>query len=365
MGSESRMLRRTRDGLRAGWSWWTEDLAAAFPRAAAWLSADAATATIRLGPQHTEVVVRNRPGFEQELTACWPAALAHLDDGQAGELGHLCAGCDVDLLLPQSEVHCMSAWIPRAAGATSETVRYALMTSAPLAIDKMAFDWRRAPAEGATQAEWVEVHVALCRAASLDALATSLARCGVVAGHMAISVQGSERRSAATFTLRRNRRSGAGWVRAQRRKLLLGQIVVTVMVAMTASGLWAQWQAREARREVARLEAQHREFAALAQRQARLDALKAGVTRVAGGSSASAVLNELARLTPVDAWLLELRLDGERLKAVGRAAKPTGLTGGFAQSKALGNVRLDSVSAAAGPDSVAAFELSATAKGQP
>lgn len=367
MGSENSVGRRAWDGLHAGWSWWTEDLAAVFPRATAWLSGDGATTTIHLGPQQTDVTVRNRPGYEREVTACWPAALADLTDEQAGELGGLCEGCDVDVLLPQPAVHHMSAWLPQAAGATTETVRYALMTSAPLTIDKMVFDWRRTPTDSALTTDWLEVNVVLCREATLDALAMGLARCGVASARMGIGMEGHAVGPGASlaFTLRRNKRTGAGWVGAQRRKLLLGLAVAVFMVGLLATGLWAQWQERTVRLEVAQLETQHREFAPLAQRQVRLEAIKAGVAPMAGGVPASAVLNELARLTPVDAWLLELRLDGGRLKAIGRAENPTRLSGGFAQSLVIGNVRLEAVNASAGPDGVAGFELSATTKGMP
>lgn len=362
MGSEQSGWRRARDSLSAGVSWWSEDLAAVFPRAAAWLAGDGATATIRLSPQQTDVVVRNRPGSQREGAASWPTALAHLSAEQASELGRLCEGCDVDLLLPQQAVHCMSTWLPRAAGATTETVRYALMTSAPLMIDKMAFDWRRSvPVDGAPTTGWMEIDVVLCREATLDAVAAGLARCGLAPVRMGVAE--SEPSTGSAFTLRRYRRPGAGWIGTQRRKLLLGLALAAFVAGLLGTGIWARWQERAVRDELARLEARHREFAPLVQRQAWLETIKAGVARTASAVPASTVLNELARLTPVQAWLLELRLDGGRLKAVGRADNPTGLTGGFAQSPVLDNVRLEAVNASAGPDGVAGFELSASTRG--
>ncbi len=366
MGSDKTAWRRARDSLSTGWSWWSDDLAAAFPRAAAWLAGDGATATIRLAPQQTDVVVRNRPGSEPEVTASWPAALAELGDAQAGELGRLCAGCDVDLLLSPQAVHCMTTWLPRDVGATTETVRYSLMTNAPLMLDTMAFDWRRsAPTDGVPTTAWMEVDVVMCREATLDALAACLARCGVAPARMGVSagLNAPESVGRLLFTLRRNKRSGTGWMGAQRRKLLLLLAAAVFVAGLLATGLWARWQERAVGRELAGLESQHREFAPLAQRQSRLEAIKAGVVRTANAVPASTVLDELARLTPAEAWLLELRLDGGRLKAVGRANNPTGLSGGFAQSRVLDNVRLEAVNASGGTDGVAGFELSATTRG--
>lgn len=364
MGVENSIGRRARDSLSAGWSWWLEDLGATFPRAAAWLVGDGATATIRLGPEKTEVVVRDRSGSEREVAASWPTALAGLADEQASELGRLCDGCDVDVMMSEQSVHRMSTWLPSAAGATTETVRYSLMSSAPLLIDKMAFDWRRSAPVNAGATAWMEIDVVLCRESNLDALAADLSRCGLVPASMGVGndEDASEQSVGFAFMLRRNTRSGTVWMGAQRRKLLLGLAVAIFAAGLLATGLWAQWQERALRHELARLESQHREFAPLAQRRARLEAIKEGVARTAGGVPASAVLDELARLTPVEAWLQELRLDGGQLKAVGRAGNPTGLSGRFAHSRVIDNVRLEAVNASGGSDGVAGFELSATTR---
>lgn len=359
MHAENGTWSRARSSLGTGWAWWSAELAALFPRSSAWLAGDGATAVIRLGPQQTEVVVLNRPGSNRELMATWPATLEGLTDDQASELGRLCQGCDITLMLPTQVSLSMSIWLPQAAGATTETVRYALLSRAPLLIDKMAFDWRRSvPSHESTTTDWTDIDVMLCREATLDALADDLARCGLAPGCM--SVAGAD--PDATFTMRRYRRSGANWVGTHRRKLLLGLAMAIFVAGLLVTGLWAQWQERAVTAELTRLQALHRDFAPLAQRQARLEAINAGVARTAAEVLASNVLNELARLTPKDAWLMEVRLEEGRLKAFGRSDKPTELSSRFVQSGVIENVRLDAVNAGVGPDGIAGFELSATAR---
>ena len=353
--------RRVWGALSVGWTLWVEEIEATFPRVSAWLAGDGATATIRADAQRTEVVVHRRTGSGLEVASSWPASITGLTDVQAAELGRFCTGCDVTVLMSSQAVHCMTTRLPKAAGVTTETVRYALLANAPLMSDKLLFDWQRlAPAGDPPATDWIDVNVVMCRRSSLDALAEGLTRCGVVATRIGVGAPDLATRLA--FTLQRNKRSGAAWTSGLHRRLLLGSAGAIFVTGLLATGFWALWQERLIRSDLARLETQHREFASLAQRQSRLDAIKVELART-GIVPASTVLDEVAGLTPVDSWLLELRLDGGRLKAAGRSVNPTGLSSGFAQSRVIDNVRLDAVNANAGPEGTAGFELSATVRG--
>jgi len=364
MGIDAIALRRAWALAGDAWTWWIDELGSAFPRASAWLAGSGATASIALGRQVTGVVVRNRPGARQEVMADWPVALSDLNAEQASELGRLCRGCAVELTLCLHDVHHLTTWVPQSAGLSGEAVRYALMTDAPLLIEEIAFDWRRKETVQSTaRPGWIEIDVVLCRRSTLDKAAEVLARCGVTPDRVVVAVPGHE--ATLRYTLQRYRRSGSDWLGANRRKLLIASAFGFLMLGPFGAGMYSQWQERAIRQELAQILSQRGQFEPLAQRQARVDAMADGALPAAMAVQASAVLDELARFTPTDAWLVELRLDRGQIRAIGRAANPGVVTRSIALSRAFQNVRLDAVNGVAVPDGGAVFELTATTRSIP
>lgn len=355
--------RRAATAASAAWNGWTEELAAAFPRSAAWLAGNRRTATIDLGDEHTEVILRDRPAGPAIGSRRWPRALPDLSAEQAAELAALCRACRIDVLLPPRILHRMRTSVPHSAGATAETVRYALMTDAPLAIDKMAFDWRLAADARRTSGAnaWIDIVVTACRLVSLDDYEAMLVRHGLRAARIGAPEIACDRRM--TFTLRRRSVRGSGWLATHCRTLLLGSTMAVASSGLVTVGLAAQWQERSARREAAELAQRHRQVAPTAQRWARAEAIRTKLAQAKAAPSATRLLNEFARLTPPQAWLTELRIEDGRIKAIGRADNPARLAGAFSGSSVVDNVRLEAINA--GADAGTGFELSAATRGRP
>jgi Tfp pilus assembly protein PilN len=338
--------------LRAFGAWWLRELSGSFPRAAAWLAAGSQTALLEATSDGSlRLTVPDRPAQE------WAASFDSLTDEQAVDIRRAGGSLALELALPAAMVHRLVVQLPAAAGNQAEAVRYALLTASPITLDAIAFDWREL---GPSVREgWVDIEVWLCRKLALERLVSRLRDlgCGVARAGVALP----ELPGRLAFTFHRDTEK-TGLSEQRRRPLLLVSATLLFLVTVAATGAVALWQERGLRSQIDILSAKHLRLAPLAQRQMRVQAMDEAVA-AARSALPTKVLDELARVLPKEAWLVQLQYQPGQLKLVGRSADTSAVLPALQRSRVLKDVRLDVVNAMQAVDGTATFELTATVVG--
>jgi Tfp pilus assembly protein PilN len=201
------------------------------------------------------------------------------------------------------------------------------------------------------------VEVWLCRKTVLDRQVACLEGFGLEVSRVGVVLPEAPGRLAFAFLRHGNAR---GWSQAHLRALLLGSAVLCLLAAIVAAGAVATWKERGLRHAAEALAVKHRQVAPLATRQARLQAIDEALSRAAV-PPLSSVLDELARVTPREAWLTQLQYQSGQVKVTGRSSDPGAVLPALRNSRLFKDARMDVVNAMnAGSDGAATFELTLT-----
>lgn len=360
--------------------WWLDELAAAFPRAASALSSGvprvelevSATPEARLNPAPASSPARivAVKGFDGAALAggaslTLEGSLDDLDADQQACLRQVCQDCRIDVVLSAPDVFRTSIRLPRAA-VTEEGLRYMLQSEAPVKVEYLAFaSCIEQPQPADLAPEWVQVRVAMCRRATLDAVRAALQRVGVNpqrigAGYGPDQPTQGPVLDARGFILFRERQRGLSSPMGRGLMVLLALLAFLVPALIGAAV--AGYRTAAVRAEIETIRTQHGSALPLAQRRAWVASLEGSLRPILQSVSVTSLLNDVAQRLGDDVWIQDARIDGRQIRLQvqpGPNVEPDAVVAGLAASPLLGDLRMETLSAGGVGRSI---ELTATIK---
>lgn len=339
--------------------WWFRELASLFP-SLNFLRDGRTVAFVRLGPECSEIIFRDRYGKEVDRFS----AGKNLRDALGGEsalLRERLAGSSIEISLAPSAV-CLLEWQhPGGRRPTRDSVRYRLLQESPIDTTAMEFDWRTKAAQ-AKSSEPPLVEVALCRKSALTDVLCQAQPLGFTPALIGFACP---RSASLDWIFAKPARSVAFSLGEHKKKLLLLGLIVWPLLAMVAVGVIATLEVRSIRLA---LEEEHKSLRAserLLHRQAELSAAYGVLRQVTTASSFANAIDELGGLLPPEAWFTELRIEGRSMRIVGFGADPTSAVKALSRGRHLHDIRLGSVSSPNPSVPTPQFELTAALSDHP
>jgi hypothetical protein len=369
MRAEQLRLPRARDVIASVGGflrWWADELAGAFPRAAAALSGglprvelETSSAPVTVTDASSESVVsgnvwvRGLAATSQggNVLLALSGSLDDLDAEQQSALRRVCEGRRVDLVLSAPDVYRTSFRLPRAA-VTDEGLRYALQTEAPVKIEHLVFAWCiEQPQPDDLAADWLQVRVAMCRRSTLGKVRAALQQAGVTAHRIGASYGSDHPTGGAALDER-------GFVFASERlrglespigrSLMVVLALLAFLIPPIVGALFVAHSAKAINAEIETIRAQHGSALPLAQRRASLASLDASLRAVRQEVPVAMLLNELAQRLGDNVWIQDARIDGRQLRLQvqpGPNVEPDAIVAGLAASPLITDLRLETLSA--------------------
>lgn len=292
--------------------WFAAQLQALFPRAVGWWHDADHAKLLRLGDRSVQLygargAAREAPVLEFDTD------LAGLGEQQVNELRLACGTAAVDLVLPPSTVLRMHLWLPQSVARSRGAIELVLQRESPLMPHVIAFDWR--VWARATRPGHVDVAVWMCRREHIGAAVRRLGACGVRVGRVGAEAEdGPPGLAQVLWRAQPSARFLARW--SSRQRMVLAALALAVVLPI-ATGAAAAWLARDERARTQKLVTVLREQTAI---NARLDeAVRArrGLDHLAREPRASVLLDDLARVLPQSAWLVQLEFNAGAIQAAG------------------------------------------------
>lgn len=339
--------------------WWFRELASLLP-GLNFLGDQRTVAFVRLGPECSEIIFRDRYGKEVDRFSAGNSLRDALG-GESGLLRERLAASSIEISLAPSTV-CLLEWQhPGDRRPTRDSVRYRLLQESPIDATAVEFDWRTK----AVQAKSTEpplIEVALCRKNALTDVLYQAQTLGLAPAMIGFACP---RSASLDWIFAKPARSVAFSIGAHKKKLLLLGLMVWPLLAMIAVGVIATLEVRSIR---VALEGEHKSLRAserLLHRQAELNAAYGVLRQVSTAPSFANAIDELGGLLPPEAWFTELRIEGHSMRIVGFGADPTSAVKALSRGHQVRDIRLGSVSSPNPSVPTPQFELTASLSEHP
>lgn len=304
------------DGLRAGWRWWTGELASMLPRrfrASSGVRAGRVDLWIARDETRIERVI---DGTGQRLVD--PRPLAQFDEDGWHELAGLAGDEPVRVVLLAPDIYVAKLDLPRkAASRIRQVVALQLGEISPIRPELL----RWAITTPRIETERVEVGVVMAQAERIEAIIGQLSDHGLVATEIVAAVNGQLILLEAATEVRN---APPPWLIAL--ALLLSIPITTLMAASLFA--WADLRA------IDDLEPRAQAVMLLEKRARATEELRQAITPLSRQIAASKILDDLAGRLPKDAWLGDAERDPQgRLNLVINAGDPDTVREALAQNR--------------------------------
>lgn len=280
--------------------------------------------------------------------------LASRDSDQWADqlIGH-CATRELHLSLNASDVFCTHFHIPeKSIRNAHEAAKYRLLTESPIRLESAVFDVK---VKAAKSRERV-VEVALCRSEVLGRMTEQLGRIDLHVSEIGFARAGMD---SLEFRFKRLDALRSASSRLRRNIFLAMGPALIFLFALFAT--WAYSARKEAglQKDIASLSVHAEQSVQLLARRAHLLSIKRKLHEDMTSVSTVALLNEIGKVLPKSAWLIEVRIENGKIRLIGNGADPSAVAKALAAASGLSSVQLGSVISLPQSETMQRFEIDA------